>query len=371
MLGLPVITGDVGFYPSCLLLIFNWLVMLCTGLLVLEVNLILGDRVSIMTMAEKTLGSAGRYLSGLLFVFLFYSLLVAYISGSGELFSEMLQDLFGMTLDATWGSAVFGLLFGLLIYLGVGMVDGVNRILMGGLLLSYVLLLVAGWRHVEPSYLMRRDWSASMSVLPAMLVSFGFHNLIPSLTGYLHSDRLSLRRVIIVGSSLPLVLYILWECLVLGLVPWGEAQHASIDGGKLATQILRQSVGGSWIVDVAEAFAFFAIVTSFLGVALSLVDFLADGLSVKRNRRTRIFLTLAVILPPFFFAFTYPGAFLLALKYAGSLGAAVLFGVLPTIMVWRSRYVLKLEGPRMLPGGRPALLLVMAAACVVVTAVLF
>jgi tyrosine-specific transport protein len=204
-----------------------------------------------------------------------------------------------------------------------------------------------------------------------MVISFGFHNLLPSLNRYLKANVKSLRLAIILGSSLPLLLYFLWECVILGLLPNAGPDvflHAK-DQGAMATQLLRDAVGQSWIMEVVELFAFFAIVTSFVGVALSLLDFLADLFHVKRTPSGRLCLALGVIVPPFICALTYPGAFLMALNYAGSLGAAILFGVLPALMVWKGRYHLGLKGERLLPGGRAALLVIMLLASLVVSAI--
>src|SRR5205085_1805812 len=99
-------------------------------------------------------------------------------------------------------------------------------------------------------------------VIPAVIVSFGFHNLVPSLTTYLNGNVSALKKAILIGSSIPLVVYLVWEGLILGLVPSSNFQ-AALDQGEIATQTLNAAVGSSLIIDVAEAFAFFAIVTSF------------------------------------------------------------------------------------------------------------
>ena len=58
------------------------------------------------------------------------------------------------------------------------------------------------------------------------------------------------------------------------------------------------------------------------------------------------------MLPPFFISLTYPGVFLTALDYAGGFGAALLFGVLPPLMLWSARYGDKRTSERCFPGGK-------------------
>ncbi len=223
-----------------------------------------------------------------------------------------------------------------------------------GLCASYVLLLFLGAPHVNPEYLSTTNFSAALIVIPAMIVSFGFHNLIPSLTTYLNHDPKKLKIVFILGSLIPLIIYIAWEWLLLGLIPLhGEAGFTeALSQGDLTTKLLISHVGGSLVVDLAQYFAFFAIVTSFLSVALSFVDFLADGLHIKKTAKGKFYLSCMALVPPLLFSLIYPKIFLVALNYAGGFGAIILFGILPALMVWSGRYVKKIDNIRIVPGGR-------------------
>lgn len=365
MLGLPVLSGQAGFLPSIAMFLLCWLFMVCTGLLLLEVNLWYGGEVSVITMAARTLGRPGKIVTWLVFLFLFYSLMVAYVAASGALITDFIGSATGYHWHAHFGGLLFCLLFGVLLYLGTGAVDWFNRLLMLGLVISYVSLVVVGASHVKPELLAHHDWSAVTLVIPAVIISFGFHNLIPSLTTYLHSDVKLLRRSILLGSTIPLVIYLIWEWIILGIVPLQDFQIA-LDQGEIATEALKNAVGSSWIVDVAQFFAFFAIVTSFLSVALSFLDFLADGLNIKKTPQGKVVLSLLVLVPPFICALIYPTIFLVALNTAGGFGAVILFGILPALMVWKGRYTQKLDKPQLVPGGKPLLILVMTFAAWVI-----
>src|ERR1700733_4769214 len=92
MLGLPVLTALAGFMPASLFFILSWLFMVSTGFLLLEVNLTFKQEVSFITMLGTTLGNVGKALGWILFTFLFYSLMVAYVAGSGQLFSDFIKE---------------------------------------------------------------------------------------------------------------------------------------------------------------------------------------------------------------------------------------------------------------------------------------
>lgn len=353
MLGLPVISAVAGFKPSLLMFFLSWVFMTTTALLLLEVNLWFSDEVSIISMAGRTLGVAGKIVGWMCFIFLFYALGVAYIAGSGELIAMFIEEMTGLATPQWLGSLIISFIFGAFVYSGTFAVDLCNRVMMAGLVITYILLVVLGTPHVEVKNLQFQNWSAAALVLPVMIISFGFHNLIPSLTTYLKGDVRRLRLAILGGSCLALVVYLVWEWLILGLVPTGnEGFERVVDEGNMATEILEKAVGALWVVNVAQYFAFFAIVTSFLGNSLSFVDFLSDGLKIKKDAVGKFWLCLMVIVPPFLLALAYPRIFLAALNYAGAFGAVILFGILPALMVWAGRYHKGFGTRRLVPGGK-------------------
>ena len=357
MLGLPVMSALTGFYPTLAMFFVSWLFMLTTGLLLLEVNLWFQNDVSIITMAEKTLGTTGKLIAWFGFLFIFYALFVAYISGIGQLTAQFALQLTGYEISPRVGSTLITALFGWSIFSGTRTVDIVNRILVAGLIICYLLLISFGLPHVNSSYLQHHDWSYAWMVIPTMIISFGFHNMVPSLTTYFHGNVKRLVTAIVIGSLIPLGLYLLWECLILGLIPPG-VQVLALNNQEMATQALTDAVGINLISSLAEYFAFFAITSSFITIALSFFDFLADGLQTKKDIKGKIFLSLLVVVPPYLFSFFYPKLFLMALNYAGGIGAVLLFGLLPAAMVFKGRYQQGRKGDQIVPGGKFTLLLI-------------
>ncbi len=361
MLGLPVLTALAGFQPSVLMFVIAWLFMTATGLLLTEVNITFGDKAGIVTMAERTLGPSGKILSWLLFLFLFYSIMLAYVVGSGSLISAIAFESLGLFMQPWQGSLVCVALFGVLIYTGTAQVDYFNRILMIGLLVAYIGLVTLGSSHVKTKYLSHVDWSHAWYVIPPMIISFGFHNLVPSLSYYMGTENPDrLKKAIYLGSGIPLVIYLIWEYTILGIIPVeGDAGfRQALEQGDMATKVLRAAVGSNWVVTLAEAFGFFAVVTSLLGVALSFVDFLSDGLKINRDSRGRAILCALTLIPPYIIGITYPGVFLHALNYAGAFGAVILFGIIPAIMAWICRYRRHDPVQPLVPGGKVTLTII-------------
>ena len=356
MLGLPLVIAAAGFVPSSLAFIACWIFMASTGLLLLEANLWFGEGIHLMTLAERTLGKTAKVFVTLCFGFLFYCLLVAYLGGGGELIAEFLTNYFGFELNPFYGSLALVIIFGIVLYKGTAEVDVVNRLLMIGLGLSYTGLVVLGVPHVHLEDLKGCAWECTIPALPAMIVSFGYHNLVPSLTTYLKGNARQLRLAIIIGSAIPLIFYLIWDGIILGMLASHQDLQGAIDSGSMITKLVRETIGSSLVADLMHFFAFFALVTSFLGVSMSFVDFLADGLKIKKTHSGSFVLVSLVLLPPCIFAYLYPSIFLTALNYAGAFGAVLLFGVIPVLMVWKGRYRENRVGLRFVPGGKVSLI---------------
>lgn len=337
VLALPVMTGVVGFFPSVLIFLAVWLVMLSTAFFFLDVNLAFQDDVNFITMAGKTLGRVGQGVNWIFYLLLLYSLTAAYIAGSAPLFAAGLEYLFGWTLPVWLSYFCLPVIFGWFVYAGTSGVDAINRVLMCGLLITYILIVVALPSHLQEELLMHVDWKPSLVALLVVITSFGYHIIIPSLTAYMNHDKKHLKWTLFLGSLMPLIVYVLWELLTLGVVPVRDLALAWKQGVPVS-MALTSIIQTKWVQLSIHFFAFFTIVTSFLGVSLSLSDFLTDGFSIKKSWEGRMIACFLTFVPPLIFLFSFQRGFLLALEYAGAL-VAVLLVILPALMAWNLKEV--------------------------------
>lgn len=370
MLALPVSTGMSGFLPSIILMTCYWLYMTFTAFLMLEVNLWMGRDNHLITMAKSTLGPAGQAASWLIYLFLLYALTTAYIAGGGPIIVDAFEFLTGIVLPVWAGAVPLLVVFGFFVYKGTHYVDHINRILMMGLVVAYFLMVTFLTPHVDRQLLQHVDFSYLWMGVSVVATSFGFHIIIPSLVSYLHRDVAKLKKVILIGSLIPLLVYISWEFLALGIIPL-SGDHGIMEGylnGSNGVHLMTAFLGHSAIALVTTVFSFFAIVTSFLGVSLSLSDFLADGLAIKKTRGGRLSLYVMTFLPPLCISLVDPRAFLTALEYAGAFGVVTLLGLLPALMAWSGRYVRHLAPASAFrtPGGKVALLAAMVISIAVI-----
>lgn len=365
MLALPVVTGLGGLIPTLCLLLIYWFYMTFTAFLMLEVNLFSGANTNLISMAKKTLGHWGEVVSWGFYLFLLYLLTAAYLAGSGPIVSDFIQTLVGITIPAWVGALPLLLIFGFFVYEGTRHVDVVNRLLMVGLAVSYIIMVVFIAGHVKPDFLTYINWQREILAVSLVATSFGFHIIIPTLSTYLQRDVKKLKKAILIGSVIPLGVYVIWEIVALGVIPL-SAIESGYEKGSNGVHLLTAALRHSWVALLAQFFSFFAIVTSFLGVTLSLSDFLADGLKIKKTHTGRIILFALTFLPPLAFILTYPRAFISALEFAGAFGVVVLLGLMPALMAWSGRYRKKFPSPFTAPGGKVALLVVVLFSLVVI-----
>lgn len=368
MLALPILTGLSGFFPSLIMLVVSWAFMTFTALLLVEATGWFFSQVNLISMAKESLGEAGKWISWISYLFLFYSLLVAYVAASGSVFAAILESLFSLAVPPYLASIFFTVFFGYLVYLGTRPVDLLNRVLMAGLIITYFAMVGLGISKIEPVLLLRFAPQYMLSSLPILVVSFGFQNMIPSITAYMKGDLKRVRLTILGGSLIALGVYVIWSALILGIVPYEGTQGIveSYRNGEEATKALNAALGSSSIRLFSQGFAFFAIVTSFIAQGLTLTHFLADGFKISPIEKKGRLLTLLALAPPLIFALYNPQVFFKALSLAGGLFAMILFGILPIAMAWIGRYRKNLTSNYHVYGGKLSLILGLIFAILVI-----
>ncbi|HTM64562.1 MAG TPA: aromatic amino acid transport family protein [Gammaproteobacteria bacterium] len=355
MLALPIATAQLGFAGSIILLFVSWFVMTGGALLLLEVNLWMPANSSIVTMARGTIGPVGQFISWLTFMLLLYSVICAYISGGSGLLQYLCHTA-GLELSSSESSILFTLIFGTVIYLGIRVTDYVNRGLMFVKLGSYALLVIALIPFISSDNLAYSDFSVlrTSTAVIVTAASFGFSAIVPSLRIYLQGDMLKLRKAILIGSLIPLVLYIFWDMVIMGVIPLhGQHGLASIMNASNSTRALAANLSNTasnpFVTLITKIFTSICVLTSFLGASLCLTDFLADAFAMEKIGINRIIIQAAVYLPPLIIVLFYPNAFIRALEYAG-IYSIILLVLIPAYMAMRGRHKFK-DAAYRVPGG--------------------
>ncbi|XP_021772244.1 uncharacterized protein LOC110736350 [Chenopodium quinoa] len=364
ILAIPAVTQESGFLASAVACIGCWVYMVATGLLIAEVNVntmceLDSGGVSLVSMAKRTVGSVGVQVACWSYIFIHYALLVAYIARS----SDILTNYLGIPL---WESAgLFSLAFGGLCYFGSQRIIGaVNGLLVLGIITAFTALVVVASADLHLDALLKANFEAVPSSIPVIALAYVYHNVVPVLCTNLEGDLSKVRTAVVVGTAIPLLLFLVWNGVILGTFT-----NLDSDVGKILDPLQELRSSNGVVGPIVDTFSIFAIGTSYIGFVLGLADFLADLLKLPAGQ-SKPLPYLITLLPPLVLALLDPEIFFKALDFAGTYGVLMLFGILPAAMSWSDRYLTSPELPKVpqqVPGGKVTLFLVMGGAAWVIS----
>ncbi|WP_373778597.1 aromatic amino acid transporter [Glaesserella sp.] len=338
MLAMPLTSAEMGFGYTLILLFLLWALLSYSALLFVEVYQKAERKdAGIATLAEQHFGMVGRVLATLSLVIFMYAILTVYTLGGGNLFEQFLT--FAGDNAGSVAIVLFVVIFAIAVTIGTGAVDAFTRLLFIAKLIAFALVLFFMLPKVTMQNLgaMPLKYLAIISASPVFFTSFGFHVVIPSINNYLDGDIRRLRIAIICGTGIPLAAYIVWQMATHGVfeqVRFVEIirENPTLNGLVDATY---QATGSNLISGAVRIFSALALITSFLGVALALVDCLDDLLKRVNVTANRITLSLLTFVPVLLFSLFYRD-FLGVLTYAGQM--FTFYGlVLPVGMAWMLR----------------------------------
>ncbi len=225
-----------------------------------------------------------------------------------------------------------------IVYLGTRPADLINRILMVGLVGTFFAILFYTAPYITLESFSAPNQHFSLSPLPVLMTTLGFQMVIPTVRAYMAGTGEELSKVIWIGSLIPLVVYSLWELWIFGIFSAGNLHMigASKEPAAAIIQGLASVAHFPEMVQIAAYFTIFLIVTSLIGVSLSLFDFIADGLKMSKVGFKRVALMALTFLPPAFILYLFPESFVQAFRFAGIMVAGI-FGVFPALMVIKMR----------------------------------
>lgn len=367
MLALPLASAGLGFYTSALLLLANWGLMTYTALLMLEIHQHADKDATLHSLAKNILGRPGQYLATFSSFFLFYALCAAYIAGGGGQLSSKINSLFAVNMDPQFGAILLTVIIATVVSIGTHSVDLVNRVLFTVKIVVLVLTLSLLMPHVESINLLEMPLQQGLllSALPVIFTSFGFHGSISSIVRYVGLDMKLLKRVMIIGASAPLVIYLLWQAATQGVLNQSTLLENNSLG--LFIQALANVLKQPSVSQSVSVFADLALATSFLGVSLGLFDLLADIMKKSDSKNHRLQTALVTFVPPLGFALFYPQGFIAALGYA-AIALVVLAIFLPVAMASKQRKGNVAESSYQVFGGKLTLGLASLFGCLIIAA---
>ncbi len=363
-LAIPISTGIAGFFPAILSTFLIWLFSMATGLLFLEAILANPDGSNMISITRRLIGRYGMIVTGASFFFMYYLILTIYFSWGVPIFISLFEQLTDIAITPWIGHTLFVIFFGSIVYFGIHITGKLNFLFFVGLITTALILIFSSYPFVIADHLKRHNWLYVSFAIPTLFGALSYQNLLPSLSTYLHRNYRTLRLTVIVGTTLPFLLYAIWQWVMIGTLSEGTF-WAAYETGAPTLQSAKLFALTPRLHRVGDFFTLFAFITSLLTTGIAMVDFWGDGLRISAPRRVglkRFILCLLVFIPPLLFAQLYTQFSFNFFGFVEGFMHTIFIGFLPIWMAWLVRYHHRLPVPRLLPGGKPLLIALLVVA---------
>ncbi|MCW0307733.1 aromatic amino acid transporter [Pantoea ananatis] len=348
MFSLPIAMAGIWFPGATIILTLIAIMMLLTGLMLVEVNLHYGGGASFNTFTQDLLGHKWNVVVGIAFGFVLYILTYAYISGSSAVISQTVEKYSGFYLPARLSVIIVSMLVGAIAWYSSLLVGRITTVLIIGKFVAFFATFSGLIWHVEGAKLIdSAAWALPdtqylpyiLMTLPFCIISYGFHGNVPSLVKLYGTQGVkNITRSIFIGTTFTLLLYIFWLVVTMGNISRADFSPIIAKGGNI--DVFVEAIGGlftSRSMDlILTFFGNFAVASSLLAATLGLFDYIADLFHFSDDPSGRLKTALVTYLPPAVVCFILPGGFVYAIGYAG-LAFTIWSVILPPFLVKAAR----------------------------------
>ena len=373
MFSLPIVSAGMWFSLALINFSIIWLISYLSALMILEVCLAYPIGASFDTFVTDILGKGWAIIMGLSVCFLLYILLYAYFSAFGNIAMHTLG--WGETgAENFWLQGFLGFSLGMslatIVWMSTAFVGRMATILVIGMAISFIISMSGTFATISITNLFATApagdnyFSYIWVGLPYFITSFGFSSIVPSLYKYYGKDLSSIKHSLFFGSFIALLVYTIWLGVTFGVIPRSDFVAINEAGGNVGHLVsaLEQKIGSTTIQRAINLFSNFAIISSFLGVGLSLFDYIADRFKLADTNKGRFITAMITFFPAGLASLFFPNGFIAAIGYAGFV-LYITFFLIPFLMIWKKRASNKATFYQ-LSGGKVTLLFVLTASTI-------
>jgi len=282
------------------------------------------------TLYERYLGKFGKWVATVTNAIILYGLLVAYIAGG----TKILASLVGISGSPAWLALAFASALTFLTMLDMSVLDKYNTVLVFGLLAAFVGLVLTCCDKIHLPTFAECHWEYFGLAIPLVVTAAHFHNIIPALSTNLNWDLAPLRKAMLYGMILAVLMNLAWVACGVGCLPrFGDnSLIAAYAASVPATVPMGAALKRPLFQILAVVFSLVAIATSFLANGIGLQNFVRDICENSFRVKSRLIVRFVTFVPPVVIALVWPNVFIKALDVVGGVGIVTLFGILPCII---------------------------------------
>lgn len=325
ILAIPFVVAQAGFWTGMLMIVIIGLVMMAVNLYVGEVNLRTKLNHQLTGLSKIYLGKVGWGFMLFSMVLGMYGALTAYTIEQGNFLKTLLAPLIGGPQIVY--SLIFFIIFGFIVYVGINWIkkSEVFMVFLIIIILGIVALFAAP--HIGPGNL--TGFSFSKLLIPFGVVLFAFLGTasIPEVRAELSRNRESIKKTIIIGSVIPIIIYAVFALLIVGVTGIATTESAMLG--------LKQFLGYKAVV-FGLLFGVLTMATSFIAVGLALKEMYMFDFGLKSKKATALTLAVPLVAGFAIILLGINNAFYSVLNIAGALAGGVDI-ILIVLMHWASK----------------------------------
>lgn len=324
ILAIPYSVAKVGIIPGLFLIIGLGLIFLFINLCVGEIVLRTQEKHQLTGYAQKYLGRGGRILLTITMFLSITGALMAYLIGEGQ----TLYSLLGIGSPVLY-SFLFFIISSFIVYHGIKATSRAELFLIGILFLVVLLLGIFSIDTIDPIHF--DGGSISYFFLPYGIILFAFMGLpaIPEAREVLARNTKQLKTVILVGSIIPIFLYIIFSIVVVGIV--GIDNFEALSANDRIATIALNLYANSGLAILANILAILTMFTSFLTLSTALTQ--VYEYDYKFSRPIAFFMTFTI---PFLAVMFGVASFFRIISLTGAMVGAI-EGVVIIFMFWAAK----------------------------------
>lgn len=325
VLGIPYVVAQVGLKAGLLYIFGLGIVMLFLNLMIGEIAVRTRENLQLPGYAGKYLGTWAKFLLTFTVVLSSTGALLAYVVGEGRIWAALLGG------DPAIWSVIFWVLGSLVVWRGLQAAKKVQRIFS-----LLVILIIAGLSFYFLPHVSAVNFSyfnPTQIFLPYGVILFALHAspAIAEAHALLPGSQRHFRRALIIGTLIPIVLYMLFAAAVVGVMGLNTTEVATIGLGEKF---------GPAVLIFANLFAAFAMGTGFIGLGIAFKQTLTWDYKVNNFLATLLVITAPICL----FALGIR-SFVTVLDVAGGLFIGI-EAALMVMVYWRAKKIGDLPAPR-------------------------
>lgn len=324
ILGIPYVVAKAGFLVGFILMLVLGIAFIFLNLFAGEIVLRTKEQHQLTGYAEKYLGRNGKHIMTFTMLFAIYGALTAYLIGEGETLHAIFQ--FGEPL---YYSLLFFILGVFIVWRGMKSTGKAELILISLLFLVVIFIALFSYQDLDFHNLTFFDFGKFFFPYGIILFAMMGSPAIPEMQEVLGKDKQLLKKAIIVGTSIPIVLYIVFTLVIMGLV--GVEQFEVLAPNERIATVALSLYTHPLLGIFANLLAILSMFTSFLTLGTALAQVYEYDYAISRF--ISMLLTFAIPLIIVIFNLT---TFIAVLGITGSI-AGGLDGILITLMYWKAK----------------------------------